>query len=216
MEEAVRDGWLKLEAVYGYWPALADGDTVIVYDPGDIDAELGRFTFPRQSEQHRLCLADYVRPVEEAADGERDVIALQVVTTGPGASALLQPPAGRRRLRRHAPHPRLRHPDGGGDGGVRPPSHPPRAAPRRGSGTPLLVGLPVVPRPGGPRDPHEDRPRGRDRGQRSPRATSSCPSSRPARSSCTIPRRATSRCTEESPVEEDTPGAPEPVLSAAL
>ena len=88
MDEAVRDGWLKLEAVYGYWPALADGNTVIVYDPGDIDAELGRFTFPRQNEQHRLCLADYVRPAEDAADGERDVIALQIVTTGPGASEL--------------------------------------------------------------------------------------------------------------------------------
>ncbi|HEY6468412.1 MAG TPA: methionine synthase [Candidatus Dormibacteraeota bacterium] len=88
MDEAVRDGWLQLEAVYGYWPALADGNTVIVYDPGDIDAELGRFTFPRQNEQNRLCLADYVRPAEDAADGERDVIALQVVTTGPAASEL--------------------------------------------------------------------------------------------------------------------------------
>jgi 5-methyltetrahydrofolate--homocysteine methyltransferase len=88
MDEAVRDGWLQLDAVYGYWPALADGNTVIVYDPGDIDAELGRFTFPRQNEQHRLCLADYVRPAEDAADGERDVIALQIVTTGPGASEL--------------------------------------------------------------------------------------------------------------------------------
>jgi 5-methyltetrahydrofolate--homocysteine methyltransferase len=88
MEEAARDGWLQLQAVYGYWPALADGDTVVVYDPGDIDLELGRFTFPRQSEQHRLCLADYVRSAEDAADGERDVIALQIVTTGPGASEL--------------------------------------------------------------------------------------------------------------------------------
>jgi 5-methyltetrahydrofolate--homocysteine methyltransferase len=88
MEEAAREGWLRLEAVYGYWPALADGNTVVVYDPGDIDLELGRFTFPRQTEQHRLCLADYVRPAEDAADGERDVIALQIVTTGPGASEL--------------------------------------------------------------------------------------------------------------------------------
>ena len=88
MDEAAREGWLQLQAVYGYWPALADGDTVVVYDPGDIDLELGRFTFPRQSEQHRLCLADYVRSAEDAADGERDVIALQVVTTGPGASEL--------------------------------------------------------------------------------------------------------------------------------
>ncbi len=88
MDEASRDGWLRLEAVYGYWPALADGDTVVVYDPADIDRELGRFGFPRQAEQHRLCLADYVRPAEDAADGERDVIALQVVTTGPAASEL--------------------------------------------------------------------------------------------------------------------------------
>jgi 5-methyltetrahydrofolate--homocysteine methyltransferase len=88
MEDAERDRWLDLRAVYGYWPALADGDAVVVYDPQDIDRELGRFEFPRQLEQHRLCLADYVRPAEDAADGERDVIALQLVTTGPGASEL--------------------------------------------------------------------------------------------------------------------------------
>ncbi|MBV8196079.1 MAG: methionine synthase, partial [Candidatus Dormibacteraeota bacterium] len=88
MEEAERDGWLELQAVYGYWPALAEGDTVVVYDPGDIDRELGRFAFPRQTEQNRLCLADYIRPAEDAGDGERDLVALQVVTTGPRASQL--------------------------------------------------------------------------------------------------------------------------------
>ena len=88
MEEAERDGWLELQALYGYWPALADGDAVVVYDPGDIDRELGRFVFPRQSEQNRLCLADYVRSGEDAGDGERDVVALQLVTTGPRASVL--------------------------------------------------------------------------------------------------------------------------------
>ena len=88
MEEAERDGWLELQALYGYWPALADGDAVVVYDPGDIDRELGRFVFPRQSEQNRLCLADYVRSGEDVADGERDVVALQLVTTGPRASEL--------------------------------------------------------------------------------------------------------------------------------
>jgi 5-methyltetrahydrofolate--homocysteine methyltransferase len=86
MHEAETEGWLELQAVYGYWPALADGDTVVVYDPGDIDRELGRFHFPRQSAQNRLCLADYVRPTDRVADGERDVVALQIVTTGPGAS----------------------------------------------------------------------------------------------------------------------------------
>ena len=88
MEEAERDGWLQLQAVYGYWPALGDGDAVVVYDPQDIDRELGRFNFPRQAAQSRLCLADYVRAAEDAGDGERDIIALQVVTTGPRAGEL--------------------------------------------------------------------------------------------------------------------------------
>ena len=34
MTDAVRDGWLQLEAVYGYWPALADGDTIDRVRPG--------------------------------------------------------------------------------------------------------------------------------------------------------------------------------------
>jgi len=86
MQEAEAEGWLRLQAVYGYWPALSDGDAVVVYDPGDIDREIGRFPFPRQAEQNRLCLADYVRAAEDVADGERDVVALQLVTTGPEAS----------------------------------------------------------------------------------------------------------------------------------
>ena len=86
MREAQREGWLDLQAVYGYWPALAEGDSVVVFDPEDHEREIARFAFPRQSEQHRLCLADYVRPRELAVGGERDVIALQVVTTGPRAS----------------------------------------------------------------------------------------------------------------------------------
>jgi 5-methyltetrahydrofolate--homocysteine methyltransferase len=88
IDEARRGEWLRLQAVYGYWPALADGDSVVIYDPEHHDVELARFSFPRQRAQNRLCLADYVRPVEQARDGERDVVALQLVTTGPGASEL--------------------------------------------------------------------------------------------------------------------------------
>jgi 5-methyltetrahydrofolate--homocysteine methyltransferase len=88
IDEARRGDWLRLQAVYGYWPALADGDTVVIYDPEHHERELARFTFPRQRAQNRLCLADYVRPRSAARDGERDVVALQLVTTGPGASEL--------------------------------------------------------------------------------------------------------------------------------
>jgi 5-methyltetrahydrofolate--homocysteine methyltransferase len=88
IDEARRGDWLRLQAVYGYWPALADGDAVVIYDPEQHDREIARFTFPRQRAQNRLCLADYVRPLSSARDGERDVVALQLVTTGPGASEL--------------------------------------------------------------------------------------------------------------------------------
>jgi 5-methyltetrahydrofolate--homocysteine methyltransferase len=77
--EALTGGWLTPSAVYGYFPVAADGDTLVVYDPADPSRELERFPCPRQAERDGLCLADYFAP---AADGERDIAALQVVTVG--------------------------------------------------------------------------------------------------------------------------------------
>ncbi|MGW4383265.1 methionine synthase [Kitasatospora sp. NPDC004531] len=71
------EGWLEPAVVYGYYPANSKGDDLIVY--GEDDTELTRFTFPRQRRGRRLCLADFFRPEES---GERDVVALQVVTMG--------------------------------------------------------------------------------------------------------------------------------------
>jgi 5-methyltetrahydrofolate--homocysteine methyltransferase len=85
--EAREEGHLDLQAVYGYWPALADGDTVLVYAPDDPERVVARLAFPRQPGHSRLCLADYLRPVSEPG-GERDVLALQLATTGPRASEL--------------------------------------------------------------------------------------------------------------------------------
>lgn len=85
--EALREGWLNPQAVYGYWPVQADGDNLILYDPVSLatnqPAELARFTFPRQPGGDRLCLADYFAEVES---GKIDVVALQVVTVGAEAT----------------------------------------------------------------------------------------------------------------------------------
>jgi 5-methyltetrahydrofolate--homocysteine methyltransferase len=86
MAEAESEGYLDIQAVYGYWPAWTEGDDVAVFDPADRAREIGRFRFPRQAEQNRLCLADYVRPREALSGDERDVVALQIVTVGPRAS----------------------------------------------------------------------------------------------------------------------------------
>jgi 5-methyltetrahydrofolate--homocysteine methyltransferase len=70
--------------VYGYFPAVADGNSLVVLDEPRPDAgEQFRFTFPRQRRDRRLCLADFYRPRELAvAAGEVDVVALHLVTMG--------------------------------------------------------------------------------------------------------------------------------------
>jgi 5-methyltetrahydrofolate--homocysteine methyltransferase len=81
--EALRSGWLKPQGVYGYWPAQAEGDDLLIYDPADTAKVVQRFSFPRQAEGERLCLADYFAPVES---GQMDVAAFQVVTVGQEAT----------------------------------------------------------------------------------------------------------------------------------
>jgi 5-methyltetrahydrofolate--homocysteine methyltransferase len=83
IREALRDGWLEPRAVYGYWPVQSDGNELVVYDPKDQQTELSRFWFPRQEGKDYLCLADYFAAVESDL---MDVVALQVVTVGHGAT----------------------------------------------------------------------------------------------------------------------------------
>jgi 5-methyltetrahydrofolate--homocysteine methyltransferase len=69
---------------------VSEGDDLVVLhhakdgtgaEPG---SERTRFTFPRQRRDRHLCLADFFRSREEAAElGGPDVLALQLVTMGP-------------------------------------------------------------------------------------------------------------------------------------
>ncbi|HEY4690193.1 MAG TPA: methionine synthase [Anaerolineae bacterium] len=94
--EVLKLKYLEPRAVYGYFPAQSDGNSLIVYDPTPYPTnqlsgngrhplkEIARFTFPRQPDRDRLCLADYFAPVDS---GIVDVAAFQVVTVGPKAEA---------------------------------------------------------------------------------------------------------------------------------
>jgi 5-methyltetrahydrofolate--homocysteine methyltransferase len=106
-EEVITSGLLQPAVVWGYFPAQADGNDVIVYDPcgagagstssgqalarepgGDPAArELLRFTFPRQREGRRLAISDFFAP---KSSGKMDVIGLSLVTVGPRASVETQ------------------------------------------------------------------------------------------------------------------------------
>ncbi|HEX2207234.1 MAG TPA: methionine synthase [Longimicrobium sp.] len=86
--EARTQRWLAPKAVYGYFPAGRDGDAVVVFDPADRTKEIGRFAFPRQEDREELCLADYFRPLN--GSGPRDVLPLQVVTSGDRAAEFIE------------------------------------------------------------------------------------------------------------------------------
>ena len=82
-KEAEKEGWLKPQGVYGYWPCQSVGDSLLVYDPDTLDKNqpeiLQQFDFPRQEGGQGYCLADYFVPEES---GRMDVVAFQVVTVG--------------------------------------------------------------------------------------------------------------------------------------
>jgi 5-methyltetrahydrofolate--homocysteine methyltransferase len=84
--QALDEGWLKPQGVYGYWPAVSEGNDLILFDPDSPEkdpVELVRFTFPRQNSGEGLCLSDYFLPADS---GETDIVALQVVTIGAEAT----------------------------------------------------------------------------------------------------------------------------------
>ncbi|MBW8483383.1 methionine synthase [Actinomadura parmotrematis] len=71
------EGLIEAAVVYGYFPAVSEGDDLVVLNDDGSDRE--RFTFPRQRRDRHLCLADFFR---SRASGETDVVAFQLVTVG--------------------------------------------------------------------------------------------------------------------------------------
>jgi 5-methyltetrahydrofolate--homocysteine methyltransferase len=74
--EATRDGLLHAHGVYQWFRARAAGETLTLL--GADGGPAAQFTFPRQPDNERRCLSDYVRD-----DGD-DYVALFAVTCGAG------------------------------------------------------------------------------------------------------------------------------------
>jgi 5-methyltetrahydrofolate--homocysteine methyltransferase len=72
--------WMKVRAVWQFFEAERDGNSVHLFAPGG-DTPIETFHFGRQAKSDGLCLSDYVL---DAADGRRDHIAMFVVTSGEG------------------------------------------------------------------------------------------------------------------------------------
>ncbi|MEM1289910.1 MAG: methionine synthase [Cyanobacteria bacterium P01_H01_bin.162] len=87
---------LKPQIVYGYFPCLAAGNSLHIYDPEVMTTgekapdPIATFTFPRQKSLRRLCIADFFLPQDQAKPGQFDVFPMQAVTVGEVATEFAQ------------------------------------------------------------------------------------------------------------------------------
>jgi 5-methyltetrahydrofolate--homocysteine methyltransferase len=90
MERIQTEALLEAAVVYGYFPAVSDGNDLVILHHGPEGATDGgsggvpgtermRFTFPRQARDRHLCLSDFVASKES---GKIDVVPFQLVTMG--------------------------------------------------------------------------------------------------------------------------------------
>jgi 5-methyltetrahydrofolate--homocysteine methyltransferase len=90
LEKIQTESLLEAAVVYGYFPAVSDGDDLVILHHGPEGATDGgsggipgterlRFTFPRQARDRHLCLSDYIASKES---GKIDVVPFQLVTMG--------------------------------------------------------------------------------------------------------------------------------------
>jgi 5-methyltetrahydrofolate--homocysteine methyltransferase len=80
VEEVKQRAGLKVRAVWQFFEAERDRNSIHLYAPG-CPAPVHTFHFGRQARENGLCLSDYVL---DPVDGRRDHIALLVVTAGEG------------------------------------------------------------------------------------------------------------------------------------
>jgi 5-methyltetrahydrofolate--homocysteine methyltransferase len=83
-QRCIAETMLTPQVIYGYFPCNSAGEDVLIFDEAG-EKEIERFTFPRQSEGNRQCLADFFAPLDS---GKRDVIGMMVVTVGQRAAEI--------------------------------------------------------------------------------------------------------------------------------
>ncbi|MGG4396317.1 methionine synthase [Paenibacillus thiaminolyticus] len=81
LREEAESGVLQANAMYRFFPAQSEGDSIHIYNPERQDEVLHTFTFPRQQVEPYMCLADFLRTKES---GVMDYVGFLVVTAGKG------------------------------------------------------------------------------------------------------------------------------------
>jgi 5-methyltetrahydrofolate--homocysteine methyltransferase len=92
LKRIVREKWLRANAVYGIFPASAEGDDILIYEDGERKKIRTRFTNLRnqtskEEGQPNLCLSDFVAP---RSSGVGDYLGAFAVTAGIGIEKKLK------------------------------------------------------------------------------------------------------------------------------
>ncbi|MEB3211661.1 MAG: methionine synthase [Leptolyngbyaceae bacterium] len=94
-QRIVDEKLLHPQVVYGYFPCLAEGNALHIYDttvgaqdvpvgvngPSPLQDPVATFKFPRQRSMRRLCIADFFAP-KDSEPQQFDVFPMQAVTVG--------------------------------------------------------------------------------------------------------------------------------------
>ena len=98
-QRIVAENLLHPTVTYGYFPCLAEGNSLHLYDPtlikdeqvlAEIPEPTATFKFPRQKSMRRLCIADFFLPKQAIQDSKFDVFPMQAVTVGDVATEFAQ------------------------------------------------------------------------------------------------------------------------------
>ena len=90
LERIVEEDLLTAAGVYGFWPAVSDGDDIVLYANAERTGEVARFNMLRHQEpvadgRPNLSLADFVA---DRRSGRQDYVGAFAVTAGIGADDL--------------------------------------------------------------------------------------------------------------------------------
>jgi 5-methyltetrahydrofolate--homocysteine methyltransferase len=79
LSAAKASGVLVPQVVYGFFPVNAEGNDLVVWKDETATQEWLRFSYPRQTKDPFLCIADFFRP---ASSGQVDYAAFHIVSMG--------------------------------------------------------------------------------------------------------------------------------------
>ncbi|MEZ5692044.1 MAG: vitamin B12 dependent-methionine synthase activation domain-containing protein [Rickettsiales bacterium] len=78
LAECERENIIQPKAAYGFFKCASQGNSLLLFDEYGTK-QTGQLDLPRQDKDGGICVADFFRDVDS---GERDVLAMQVVTAG--------------------------------------------------------------------------------------------------------------------------------------